>query len=437
MRHQKESSMAKRTVTWGHRIVILLGAAGISGLLAGAALREAAPESPVAGLVKLGLKFDGAKTCSAATCHGGTEPGKSPHGLNTFTLWDGKDPHRKAWDTLGKDESKKIAAALKIDNAATSERCLSCHATNVPANLQGEQFNIEEGNSCTTCHGPTEKWRSEHAKEGWLAGQRTSTGSHEKLLAATGVYDTQPLIERAVRCTGCHLAIEPELVKAGHPVPAFDLDYYSNPGVYTDRHWKDGSEAYFNTHQWAAGQIVCLSGAFKQVAVRASGGGAAEDVKQAAEQAMGHLMVVKHFVTAMGGDASAVSKAGEAVAAAVEKADMAGAASAATAGAAAADGLKGAIAGLKADKAMTMKTLAAISGDAGLTKLGIHGVEQQAYGVYALYNAYAISEKVADAESGPVNDAIGKLFDPLAKETRGKMDGYDDALKAVVAKLPK
>ncbi len=429
--------MSKRKIGWGHKVVILLGAVGITGLLAGAVMHEGAPESAVAGLVKLGMKFDGAKTCAAATCHGGTEPGKSPHGTNTFTLWDGKDPHRKAYDTLGKDESKKIADALKIDNAAASQRCLSCHATNAPANLQGEQFNLEEGNSCTTCHGPTEKWKSEHAKEGWLAGQRTATGSHEKLLSTWGVYDTHPLVARAERCTSCHLAIEADLVKAGHPVPNFDLEYYSNTGVYTDRHWKDGAEPYFNTHQWAAGQVVCLSGALKQVAARASGGGAAEDVKQAAEQAMSHLTVLKLFVTSMGGDASGITKAGEALSAAVEKADMAGVAAAAMAGATAADALKGPIAGLKADKAMTTKTLTAIASDASLAKLGIHGVEQQAYGVYGLYNAYVVSEKVADGESGPVNDAIGKLFDPLAKESKGKMDGYDDALKAVAAKLPK
>lgn len=393
-------------------------------------------DSPVASLVKLGMKFDGAKTCAAAACHGGTEPGESPHGMNTYTLWAGKDPHRAAFDLLSNDESKKIATAAGISDASTSAACLSCHATNVPDNLQGVQFAVDEGNSCTTCHGPTEKWREAHATKGWTEGERKKAGApafgyEPKMLAATGVYDTKSLVYRAERCTSCHLAIDDKLVKAGHPVTAFELDYYSNVNVYQDRHWKDGKESYFNTHQWAAGQIAATRDAFRQLATRASGGADDAAVTQAWEQAMSHAYALKALADAGGPGADVVAKA-----MAVKPGDKAALASAATATAAAAEAAFPTFASFKPSKDITTKAAAALVSNADLAK-NIHGVEQQAYGIFALYNAYAVSEKVPQADADGVNESIGALFGPLDKASRGKMDGYADALKTVAGKLPK
>lgn len=430
--------MKRNRTGLARRGVFLLLAGGMLGVTFGFAARanNALSESPVASLVKLGMKFDGAKTCAAAACHGGTEPGESPHGMNTYTLWAGKDPHRGAFDILANDDSKKIAAAAGIADATTSADCLSCHATNVPDSLQGAQFAVDEGNSCTTCHGPTEKWREAHATKGWTEGERKKAGApafgyEPKMLASTGVYDTKSLVYRAERCTSCHLAIDAKLVKAGHPVTAFELDYYSNPNVYQDRHWKDGKESYFNTQQWAAGQIAATRDAFRQLASRASGGADDAAVTQAWEQAMSHAHALKALSDAGGPGGEVVAKA-----MAVKPGDKGAMASAATATAAAAEAAFPGFASLKPTKAMTLKAAAALASDAELSK-NIHGVEQQAYGIFALYNAYVVSEKVAQAEADGVNEAIGALFAPLDKETRGKMEGYGEALKGVAGKLPK
>lgn len=403
--------------------------AGISAATFGFVAAKSAVESPVGSLVKLGMKFDGAKTCAAAACHGGNEPGESPHGQNAYTLWNGKDPHRAAYDLLANDESKKIAAAAGIADATTSESCLSCHATNVPANLQGVQFAVDEGNSCTTCHGPSEKWREAHAAKGWTEGQRKANGApafgyEAKLLSAQGLYDTKSLVYRAERCTSCHLAIDANLIKAGHPVTAFELDYFSNPNVYQDRHWKDGSEPYFNTHQWLAGQVAAARDAFRQYASRINGKVDAKYQEEAFAQAMSHALALK----AIGGPVEALA----AKATALKAGDAAGAAAVATA----AEEAFAAVAAYKPTKADTLKALAALTSE-DLTKLGIHGVEQQAYGIFALYNAYVVTEKVAEAEANGVNESIGKLFGPLDKATKGQMDGYADALKEVAGKLPK
>jgi hypothetical protein len=410
-------------------------AGGIATATTALALLVAPMQSPVASLVKLNIKFDGAKSCNAAACHGGTAPGESPHGNNAYTLWSGKDPHRAAFDLLTNDDSKKWAAAAGIADASTAAECLSCHATNAPENLQGKEFAVDEGNSCTTCHGPSEKYLQPHATKGWTEGQRKAAGFpaadyHGKMLASTGMFDTNPLLERADRCASCHLAIDPKLVKAGHPVTVFEMDYYSNAGVYQDRHWPDGTEAYFHTHQWLAGQVVGVKDGMLQVAARATAGSDAESIKQAYEQAMSHVLALK----AMGGPiAGPIVAAGEAV----KLGDNAALAASANAAAKAAEAAFPAANAFKGDKAGTLATLNALANSEALTKLGIHGVEQQVYGIYALYNAFSVSEKVAEAESGAVNESIGKLFGPLDKAAYGKMDGYADALKEVAGKLPK
>lgn len=393
-------------------------------------------ESPVASLVKLGIKFDGAKTCNAAACHGGSEPGTSPHGNNAFTLWNQGDPHRNAFDTLGNDESKKIAAALGIADAASSDSCLSCHATNVPEPLQGKDFAVDEGNSCTTCHGPSEKYLTPHATRGWTAQQRAAAGApapgyHAKLLTATGLYDTNPLVERADRCASCHLAIDHKLVAAGHPVTYFELDYFSNPNVYTDRHWPDPKTPYFHTRQWAAGQIVGVRDSFRQLATRAAAGDIPA-IEQAYAQAMGHLRALKALVDAGGPGAAAVN-AGMAA----KLGDAAALAQAASATAAAAETLYPAFNTFAPDRALTLKVLAGLAADEQFLALGVRGVEQQAMGIFALYNAFAVSENVPEATVNDVTEAIGGLFGPLEKETRGDLTTYGAALNAVRAKLPR
>lgn len=437
MSASSHGSNPSASVRRGKLFAFVLLAGGIVGLTyAVAASSMSAAESPVASLVKLGIKFDGAKTCNATACHGGSEPGESPHGQNAFTLWNSGDPHRNAYDTLENEESKKIAAAMGIANAATADSCLSCHATNVPVALQGKEFAVDEGNSCTTCHGPSEKYLSPHATKGWTAQQRQAAGApapeyHAKLLAATGLYDTNPLVERADRCGSCHLAIDYKMVQAGHPVTIFELDYFSNPNVYTDRHWPDAKTPYFHTKQWAAGQIVAVRDLFRQLASRAAAGDVPA-IEQGYAQAMGHLRVLK-ALTAAGGPGAAVVTAGEAV----KLGDAAALATAASAAASAAEAAYPAFNTFAPDRTLTLKVLNAIAADDQLLVLGVHGIEQQALGIFALYNAFATTENVPEATANDVLEAIGGLFGPLDKETRGNLDGYADALTAVKGKLPR
>src|SRR5262249_56943340 len=121
----------------------------------------------------------------------------------------------------------KIAQALKIPKAEASDRCLSCHAVNVKAQMRGPKFDIAEGVHCEGCHGPSEKWLEPHAEKGW---------THEQSVKL-GMYDTKNLLMRAEKCVSCHLAIDQELVAAGHPdLLAYELDTFS---ALMPPHWRD------------------------------------------------------------------------------------------------------------------------------------------------------------------------------------------------------
>src|SRR5687768_3878856 len=107
--------------------------------------------NPSARLVELGMKFDGATTCNAAKCHGGGDSTSPPTKIGSeYNIWKDKDAHAYAFQSLSKPKTDKyppetypdiakIGANLKIADVTKDNRCLVCHAMNVPANLQGEK----------------------------------------------------------------------------------------------------------------------------------------------------------------------------------------------------------------------------------------------------------------------------------------------------------
>jgi hypothetical protein len=394
---------------------------------------------PSAQLVELGFKFEGAATCSNAKCHGAAEAAEAPKPPgNEYNVWVEKDRHALAHEHLTKPDVEKnpafanIARNLGIADAATDARCTSCHSLAVPAELQGQKFSIREGITCNACHGPSEKWNTPHAEIGWTQKQREATGSHAALLKQWGLYDTKPVIARAEKCTSCHLAIDPTLVAAGHPQPIFELDYYSE---LENKHWRD-PEGYFSAKLWAAGQVICLRDAMRQLAERAASGAPDPSVKDATDQALGHYMVLKPLLATKaipGVDGAALDAAVQKLQASAG--DNAAIAPAATAAADAAGRMADAFNGFEPDRKTTLTLLNAIAADSSIHKdATLHGVEQQAFAIYSLYNTFARVETPADADA--TIDAIAALFAPV--ESR-QIDSaaYTRDLQQVQAKLPK
>lgn len=158
-----------------------------------------------------GNKFIGAKSCGM--CH------KSKTG-NQDKIWK-ESKHAKAFTALSSEEGKKIAAANGIEDATTSEKCLSCHATaSAEKALWDKKFKVDAGVQCESCHGAGSGYKSkkimlDHAKS--VAGGMTDftvAGSAEKV------------------CANCHSGEQPKdhpnkefkfaesWAKIQHPVPA-------------------------------------------------------------------------------------------------------------------------------------------------------------------------------------------------------------------------
>lgn len=388
-------------------------------------------------LAALNKKFDGAQACQS--CHGG---GKDSAGTE-YSLWTDKDKHAQAFDALANPDVAnhpnygKIGANLQIANVQASERCVKCHALAAPENLQGQKFTIKEGVSCNSCHGPSQDWLKPHAAKGWLDQHRQKM-DHKQLLTQFGLFDTKPVAARANQCVSCHLAIDADLVTAGHPQTYFELNYFSE---IEPRHWPE-PDGFGHTEVWALGQIVCLREAMGQVAERADKKVSADMLKDSIAQALGHYRVVRQLIAAKaieadgpGLDAHAAALQ-QAMAAPTGKEAAIGSDAKALADAAAK--LVETASGFKADSNNTLKLLTAIAADADMSKdLGLRGVQQQAFAVYSLYNSYARGANVAAADSDKVNDQIAKLFNPLQATTDNPdLSSFPQDLAATKQVLP-
>ncbi|HRK30948.1 MAG TPA: multiheme c-type cytochrome, partial [Tepidisphaeraceae bacterium] len=390
------------------RVAFGLGSCVIAGLAFGPLIGSAIGRSTAghsASMVALGLKFDGAETCKGSKCHSKGDDTSPPTDRGSENdIWENKDPHSKSFETLGNAESKAIGAKMGIADVTTSKDCISCHALDVPANLQGSKFNISEGNSCTSCHGPSEKYMTPHQTKGWTDAQRKANPSHDGLLKATGLYDTRVITARAELCTSCHLSIDNKLVAAGHPQPKFELHYYTEFNPNNDsmpwKHWTTDAGKLEIAKVWFAGQAACVKDAMSQLAQRATTGASGDALSQAYEQAMSHALVFSAAATGAGvGD---LSKEVADVKAA--KGNAAKLAPAATAAAAAAAKMMPAIEKMTPDAAAAGKMLAAVAGTKGyVTDAGADGHAQAAYAVYALASAI---ETAAGKDQGVVDELV-------------------------------
>jgi hypothetical protein len=320
---------------------------------------------------------------------------------------------------------KKIADTLKIADATADARCTQCHALDVPQKLQGKQYDKSEGVSCASCHGPSEKWLSPHKEKGWTEKQREALKTHDALLKQWGLYDTKSVIARADKCTSCHLAIDADMVAAGHPQPTFELDYFSKSeakgGIYTAQHWRDPNVPFYNATLWSTGQAVSVRDAMHQLADRAGMKADAKAVTDAFNQAMAHYSVFRGtgYTTKWDPTSGALAKA-------MTGKDMAGVAKNAQMIAAEAGKIAPGVGAAKWDKARTAAVLPYLLKDPTPAAYGDKGMEQQAYAIYSLYNAIT--------PNGPAAKAIvEQLFPP-------EQGAYDKAkfaagLKAVAAQV--
>jgi hypothetical protein len=444
--------MAGKSFGFNHRRLIrqlafLCGAGTIFALALGPMIGSAVGDSSHGGghgamFASLGMKFEGAASCKGAKCHdsGGSDrappkaTGDGNANLNENLIWAKRDSHAKAFKTLQNEESKKIGAAMGIADVTTAKECLSCHSTHVESDsLKGANFSVAEGNSCNSCHGPSEKWNTPHQTKGWVDDQRKAgyadkehptRAEHAKLLAQHGIFDTRPLIVRAELCSSCHLAMDAKMVAAGHPQPKFELDYYtegvpSNPDYPAWKHWRTDKGGVEVARVWLSGQVVCARDAMRQLADRAANKSSADMVTAAYQQAVAHGTMLAVAMPEFKPALDAVKAA---------KGDPAKLADAAKSAAETADKMFDSVGKMTFDKASATKLLGGVAGVKGIV------ADAGPDGHLQLYSAlFALTRAVSDNDkAGEVTDAI--FFDP---EKPMSADEFDKALAEVVGKLPK
>jgi len=417
------------------------------------------------------IKYIGPGSCAATSCHGSVKPvAGSRIPQNEYSTWILQDKHSKAYQALTGEVGERMARILELGaKAEEGPKCLACHALYTTAEQRGRAFEISEGVSCESCHGPASAWLGPHTTRDW---------AHEKSVAL-GMRDTRNVMVRTNLCLECHLGtrekfVDHEMIAAGHPDLYFELDSFS---AVMPRHWKVPREtapgkpiedaAWSGVRDWATGQAVQLGASMERLAWRAKGERADKKdawpeygelscfachhslgpAKDSWRQEHGYegrrpgdpawnasrYAVFRYFAGQVdAGTAQELEKQMRAVSTEMSKLnpDRAVAANAAVAAGATAQKLAGRLATMPYDRAMTLRALQSVCENAEAIALADErAAEQAAMAVDSLYIAYSRDTKPAnDAE---IRAAINALFQELENPSAYNADVFAAALRRV------
>jgi Cytochrome c554 and c-prime len=217
-------------------------------------------------------KYVGPGSCSSTSCHGSVKPRVDSRIFqNEYSIWAVQDKHSKAYDALTSPVGERMGHILGLGKSEQAAKCLACHALDAPLEQRAKTFELSDGVSCESCHGPASAWLGPHTTRNWTHAQ--SVGA--------GMYDTRNLARRAEKCLSCHLgtqekSVDHEMIAAGHPDLYFELDSFS---AVMPRHWKTPrenapgvpaeSDAWSGVRDWGTGQAVQLRASMERIEWRA------------------------------------------------------------------------------------------------------------------------------------------------------------------------
>ncbi len=211
-------------------------------------------------------KYTGPGSCSSPACHGGVQERNETTVLqNEYSTWVVRDKHAHAFVNLTNPVGTRMAKIMGLQKPDTADRCLACHALNVPVEQRARTFDLTDGVGCENCHGPASAWLGPHTTRDW---------KYDKSLEL-GMYDTRNLVKRAEKCLSCHLgttekSVDHELIAAGHPDLYFELDSFMS---VMPPHWKEfDKDPWLGVRSLAVGQAVQLREQLKRVAREANTG---------------------------------------------------------------------------------------------------------------------------------------------------------------------
>ncbi|MCF6317791.1 MAG: cytochrome c family protein [Proteobacteria bacterium] len=204
-------------------------------------------------------KHMGVATCASSVCHGQSTKSTTENVLmNEYRTWLAEDDHARAYKTLLKPASKRMAKKLGLTSAHTAKICLDCHADNVPKEKRGKRFQITDGVGCEACHGGAERWLSDHKEEG---------ATHAKNMEI-GLYPSEKPRDRAKLCLSCHLGTKDKfathkIMGAGHPRLSFELESFTQnqPAHYSvDADYEKRKGSIHSVNMWLTGLIYKARG---------------------------------------------------------------------------------------------------------------------------------------------------------------------------------
>lgn len=200
--------------------------------------------------------FMGTGSCSSSNCHGSVSPKNSTNVLqNEYVTWLKHDRHAKAFAVLASEDSQLMAKNLGLGNPQTEALCLRCHSTHLEnPKRRGDKYQIEDGVSCESCHGASERWLPAHTAR---------DASYEKNIEL-GLTKLNNAADMANVCVDCHFGNEEQfvnhrLIGAGHPRLTFELDTFLNlmPKHWAiDEYYKKRKGEYHPARAWFAGQLA-------------------------------------------------------------------------------------------------------------------------------------------------------------------------------------
>lgn len=241
--------------------------------LTGAARAPATDSKHPYGTGKAPFAHRPATSCAAAACHGGGQVGKvgSEHSTwapEAFPVGGG-DPHSRAYSVLYDPQSVLIAKNLNIGPAHLAPRCLQCHAIETGGDPATREQVLAEGVGCSGCHGPAEKWVSEHYLDSW------KTLSNREKWEKFGFVPTSNIVARTLNCAGCHLGdsqhdLNHDIYGAGHPRISFEAARMHYQPDYR-KHWTEKApQPDFEVRLWIVGQAATLRAAVDLLLDRAT-----------------------------------------------------------------------------------------------------------------------------------------------------------------------
>jgi hypothetical protein len=208
--------------------------------------------------------YVGPGSCSAVACHGAVRPGSGRILQTEYSTWIARDRHARATEVLSNAVSQRMGRILGIAAPQQAQKCLACHALDVPAAARARTF-ATEGVSCEACHGPA---------SGWLGYHVTRDAVHDESVKR-GMYDTKDVAKRTDKCLTCHLGtadrfVDHEMIAAGHPDLVFELEAFS---AAMPRHWKETTEAdpYAPVRTFSIGQLAHFRASLDRLARRVKG----------------------------------------------------------------------------------------------------------------------------------------------------------------------